>query len=185
MPSADIPLPSPPYGGVGWNGESGMNMNVIDCNVLYFKDNWVCSTRWPGRVCLRRTPTALGSDSDGRGLWRTASTDGSGGILSVAKGIFPESFAETPLCGWHRNRPSNCDESLRLVSSLKYERKKAAFRLPARSVTQNGAADKGVVARIVQQPLLPSHRDLNPDLAYAYSTRLATMLVRLRFIRLP
>ena len=39
-----------------------MNMDVIDCNVLYFKDNWVCLTRRPGRVCLRRTPTALGSD---------------------------------------------------------------------------------------------------------------------------
>ena len=37
-----------------------MNMDVIDCNVLYFKDNWVCPTRRPGRVCLRRTPTALG-----------------------------------------------------------------------------------------------------------------------------
>ena len=53
---------SPPYGGVGWNGESGMNMNVIDCNVLHFKDNWVCPTRRLGRVCLRRTPTALGPD---------------------------------------------------------------------------------------------------------------------------
>lgn len=39
-----------------------MNMDVIDCNVLYFKDNWVCPTRRPGRACLRRTPTALGPD---------------------------------------------------------------------------------------------------------------------------
>ena len=39
-----------------------MNMDVIDCNVLHFKDNWVCPTRRPGRVCLRRTPTALGAD---------------------------------------------------------------------------------------------------------------------------
>ena len=39
-----------------------MNTDVIDCNVLHFKDNWVCLTRRPGRVCLRRAPTALGSD---------------------------------------------------------------------------------------------------------------------------
>ncbi len=39
-----------------------MNTDVIDCNVLHFKDNWVCLTRRPGRACLRRTPTALGSD---------------------------------------------------------------------------------------------------------------------------
>ena len=39
-----------------------MNTDVIDCNILHFEDNWVWLTRRPGRVCLRRTPTALGSD---------------------------------------------------------------------------------------------------------------------------
>ncbi len=46
-----------------------MNMDVIDCNVLYFKDNWVCLTRRPGRACLRRALTALGSDVDFSTNW--------------------------------------------------------------------------------------------------------------------
>ena len=48
-------------------------MDVIDCNVLYFKDNWVCPARRPGRVCLRRTPTALGSDVVCTTDWRRLS----------------------------------------------------------------------------------------------------------------